>query len=309
VTDLNAIIDEAFADVGYPGDERLTVYRSEGRDADETWKLLRGKDWREMPVQEFITGDTPIPDLTPQALHYYLPALLKASLLTGLSDFVLDSLTFHLNPKNARSDDPEFGYDSTTEYKQFRGLLSTRQVHAVSATIKEWYLRDLLADSEYADLRDAYRCDGIRTSLIPERPLETENPYDPPRASAHEESAPGLEIPKGVGPAIPIALGTFAGGLVGLALLVQEHVIGFIAFVLGSVAGGLYYRNRSRQWPIDPTAKRRRYTYAMLSVILLPSFTAIATGMRGQGLVMTILAALLAASIAAGILVSGDRRA
>src|SRR5688572_25646865 len=98
MTDINATIDEAFADVQYPGDDQLTVYRAEGREYDTTWKLLQGKDWRDMPVFEFMTCDTPIPDLTPQAFHYYLPALLKASFDVNLSANVLGSLTFYLNP-------------------------------------------------------------------------------------------------------------------------------------------------------------------------------------------------------------------
>lgn len=122
--DLNEMIEAAFADVEYPGDDRLTVYGKKGRAYDETWKLLKGKGWREMPVREFITGDTPLPDLTPQAFHYYLPALLRASVTDGLSVYVLDSLTFYLNPQNARSNDPEFGYDFTAEHGQFQALLS-----------------------------------------------------------------------------------------------------------------------------------------------------------------------------------------
>jgi hypothetical protein len=70
----------AFADTPYPGDDRLTVYNPSGRDYDETFQLLRGRSWRDMPVVEFICGDTPIPDLTPEAFHYYTPALLLASL-------------------------------------------------------------------------------------------------------------------------------------------------------------------------------------------------------------------------------------
>jgi hypothetical protein len=155
--DLSATIDEAFADVEYPGDDHLTVYRKEGREFDETRKLLKGRDWREMPVQAFIMGDTPIPDLTPQGFRYYLPALLKASLTEELSDLVLDSLTFYLNPKNIRSDDPEFGYDRTAEHEQFRSLLSNRQIAAVKATIEQWHIRSWIGDDEYAELCEAYK--------------------------------------------------------------------------------------------------------------------------------------------------------
>ena len=108
-----------------------------------------------MPVYEFITGDTPIPDLTPQAFHYYLPALLMASLTDGINDYV--SVEWHLNPANAKSDHPEFGYDATEEFQQFCSLLTPAQVKAIAATIEEWRARDWLGETEYHQLRNAYK--------------------------------------------------------------------------------------------------------------------------------------------------------
>ena len=52
----------AFADVSYPGDDRLTVYDATGREYDETYQLLRGRMWPDFPVVEFMHGDTPIPE-------------------------------------------------------------------------------------------------------------------------------------------------------------------------------------------------------------------------------------------------------
>ena len=156
MADTKDIIDRAFADTEYPGDDDLTGYPKEGREYDDTWKLLRGKDWRDMPVYEFMSGDTPIPDLTPRAFHYYLPALLKASLTEGPSQCVLDSLPFYLNPKSAHSDDPRYGYDCRTEHEQFRSLLSRPQRDAVMTTIDEWHAQGWLDDAEYQELRNAY---------------------------------------------------------------------------------------------------------------------------------------------------------
>ena len=76
---LQAIALE-FQGVQYPGDDNLTVYDSAGREFDETWQLLRGKAWQDFPVEAFMRGDTPIPDLSPAAFHYYMPALLTAAL-------------------------------------------------------------------------------------------------------------------------------------------------------------------------------------------------------------------------------------
>ena len=110
------------------------------------------------------------------------------------------------------------------------------------------------------------------------------------------------------GPAIPIAVGTTIGGVLGLPLLIHKNAFGLVGMFLGSALGGLYFRFRSSNWPTDPTARRRRYGYAMLTTLLFPTVPAISTGMRGQGLAMTVLALLIGLSIATGILLSGDRR-
>lgn len=98
------------------------------------------------------------------------------------------------------------------------------------------------------------------------------------------------------------------GGILGLPLLAHENALGFLGVFLGSILGGLYFRLRSSNCPIDPTARQRRFGYAALSVLLLPALTAVSTGMRGQGLHMTLLALWIGGSIATGILLSSDRR-
>ena len=84
--------------------------------------------------------------------------------------------------------------------------------------------------------------------------------------------------------------------------------MGFLGSMPGAIAGAIYYRFRSSKWPINPTAKRRRYTYALIATLALPLITASVTGMRAQGFTMTILALWVGASVGIGILLSGDRR-
>lgn len=48
--------------------------------------------------------------------------------------------------------------------------------------------------------------------------------------------------------------------------------------------------------------------YAAIAFTSLPTLVGVTTGMRAQGLTMTIGAAMIGAAIALGILVSGDRR-
>lgn len=159
MSEIDLIIDRAFAGTVYPGDDCLTVYDKEGREYDDTWQLLHAKNWRDMPVYDFIMGDTPVPDLTPQAFHYYLPALLKRSLSEDqsvASDHVFLSLTFCLDSKNAYSDHPEFGYDVRDEYQQFRALLTAEQIEAILGAIEKWRSLEWLDEDEYKSLVNAF---------------------------------------------------------------------------------------------------------------------------------------------------------
>ena len=69
-TSIHNEIPSTVADTSYPSDDLLTVCDPSVRDYDGIFQLLRGRSWCEMPAVEFIRGDTPIPDLTPEAFHY-----------------------------------------------------------------------------------------------------------------------------------------------------------------------------------------------------------------------------------------------
>ena len=131
----------AFADVSYPGDDRLTVYDPGGREYDETYQLLRGKMWRDFPVVEFMHGDTPIPDLSPEAFHYYMPALLIASLDENVEVDVSGSLAFYLSPASAKQTDGEFRYDDTEAYNQRMSLFTEPQRAVIIRVLEEYVAR------------------------------------------------------------------------------------------------------------------------------------------------------------------------
>lgn len=76
-------IDEAFADVEYPGDEKL-VYDSSGKHLEcaEVADALRGRNWRKLSAGELRYSPSNLHFMTPEAVHYYLPAYLRASVLS-----------------------------------------------------------------------------------------------------------------------------------------------------------------------------------------------------------------------------------
>lgn len=139
---LSQSVTMAFEDVPYPGDDDLTVYDQAGREFDETWRLLNGIRWQDFPVEEFIRGDTPIPDLTPAAFHYYMPALLIAA-LNG-NDDVGQSLAFCLSPSSAlNSEGPSYThYDDRKGFRARLAMFSSRQrevmIEVLQALVALW---------------------------------------------------------------------------------------------------------------------------------------------------------------------------
>ena len=138
---------------------------------------------------------------------------------------------------------------------------------------------------------------------------ETANPYEPPKTFTKACSGNRLAGPdRGIGPAIYVAFFALLGGVAGVPLLASDHAIGFLTVVPGALFGGLVYRIRSRKWPIEPNARARRLAYALAVTVVLPGLIGSVAGLRGQGLGMTVLGLVIGAALAAGILISGDRR-
>lgn len=144
-------IRSVFADNAYPGDDRITLFNAEGRDYDETFKLLRGRSWQVMPVAQFIQGDTPIPDLTPEAFRYYMPALLLAAIDDQfyLNTDVASSITFFLSPQGARCTEGEFPYDDVDNYNRRLSLFTEPERDVIVRVLQELRSRDWI-DEDYA---------------------------------------------------------------------------------------------------------------------------------------------------------------
>lgn len=138
---------------------------------------------------------------------------------------------------------------------------------------------------------------------------ENINPYESPKnltKSSRGKRRGGVGRRRG--PAMVIAFSALIGGVVGMPLLANEGTLGFLTVVPGALLGGLFYRLRSRNWPIDPTARARRLGCAVIATVGPPGLIGASTGLRAQGLGMTLIGLVIGAAFAAGILISGDRR-
>jgi hypothetical protein len=138
---IESDIRSAFSDLAYPGDEHLTVYNAEGRACDRSFQLLRGRRWEDLPVDEFMSGDTPIPDLTAESFCYYLPALLVASLGSDvLAVNTADAVQHYLSPESALVGG-EFGFDDSARYDRKVALLTKRQRTVIGEVLREYVAR------------------------------------------------------------------------------------------------------------------------------------------------------------------------
>ncbi len=94
----------------------------------------------------------------------------------------------------------------------------------------------------------------------------------------------------------------------GVSFLIRYNPIGFAFVFIGCVIGGLLYRFRSRQWPIDPTARSRQLRYTLAVLTLIPGTIALFFGIEAQGAAMVMIGVIAGVAITCGIMVSGTRR-
>jgi hypothetical protein len=71
------LIESAFAEVPYPGDDNIADHQ-DCLECDDVRAFFRGKSWRDLKLPE-LRG-LPLPLLTPEAFHYFLPGYMLACL-------------------------------------------------------------------------------------------------------------------------------------------------------------------------------------------------------------------------------------
>ena len=109
---IRRCVEEAFADVPYPGDDHITLYPCPCSECNDTREWFGGKHWREMvasdePFQYAYWGGLAI--MTPEARRFYLPAYLMVSLGTdAAAGNALEKVQFNLSPERAWPDTPGF---------------------------------------------------------------------------------------------------------------------------------------------------------------------------------------------------------
>jgi Family of unknown function (DUF6714) len=77
--DCRKLIEEAFAEVPYPGDDNIADHL-DCLECDEIRAYFRGKSWRDLKFPELRAFHESLPLFTPEAFHYFLPGYMLATL-------------------------------------------------------------------------------------------------------------------------------------------------------------------------------------------------------------------------------------
>jgi len=93
-------IEAAFANVQYPGDERL-VYDASGYhlECNEVLAAFKGKHWKDVSLETLLYHSDGVYSFTPEAYRFYLPAyLLAGSLDYDRADMIPFTVVMSLIP-------------------------------------------------------------------------------------------------------------------------------------------------------------------------------------------------------------------
>jgi hypothetical protein len=143
---LKLEIEEAFAEVEYPGDENLTDHPG-CPECAEIAAYFRGRDWRDHPVGEMRAHASALSLFTPVAWHYFLPAFLLADVDDpDTADIISDSIFFDFKSHSCVSRD---------WYEDRHARLTPQQASVVARYLTYMGARDGVAAE---DLRLALNC-------------------------------------------------------------------------------------------------------------------------------------------------------
>jgi hypothetical protein len=133
------LIEKAFADVPYPGDDNIAGHR-DCLECDDIRAFFRGRSWRGLKIQE-LRG-LPLPLLTPEALHYFLPGYMLAC----LDDWKLaNTIPYGVIALGGYRDD---ALNVRKEARETRKKFTPSQREAIAAWLRE------LAENGPPELRD-----------------------------------------------------------------------------------------------------------------------------------------------------------
>jgi hypothetical protein len=102
--DIAREVEEAFANVPYPGDDRLVAY-PDYYESDDVIEAFRGKHWRDISPEVLSEHWASLGLFSPEAFRFYLPCYLIAALLrSDVTGMVWETVFFRLTPPESEGD-------------------------------------------------------------------------------------------------------------------------------------------------------------------------------------------------------------
>ncbi len=93
---LKQAIEEAFAEVPYPGDDNITRCPYNCPECREMADYFKGKTWTGHAAKDLRERHTALLLFTPEAFQYFIPAFMFAALNSyERTDLIPDSIRFH----------------------------------------------------------------------------------------------------------------------------------------------------------------------------------------------------------------------
>lgn len=93
---LKQIIEEAFAEVPYPGDNNITRCPYHCSECRRIAEYFKGRQWTGYEIEELRNNNVALSLFTPEAFQYFLPAFMLASVdFYEKGDIIPDAIRFH----------------------------------------------------------------------------------------------------------------------------------------------------------------------------------------------------------------------
>jgi hypothetical protein len=144
-------IESAFADVPYPGDDRIADHQN-CPECDDVREHFRGATWRGHNVAELQQYQSVLPLFTPEALQYFFPAFMLVSLGAWCeADDIPSSILYMCLPSDP-SEEP-----GLQQHQRERFEIFTRtQRKAIADYLREWANSDApFVDAHTKDIQIA----------------------------------------------------------------------------------------------------------------------------------------------------------
>jgi hypothetical protein len=124
------LIEAAFADVPYPGDDHI-VDHQDCPECDDVRDFFRGKSWRELKFPELHAFHGSLPLLTPEAFHYFLPGYMLAATMNWEQ---ADMIPYSVITIGGYFDD---AWNVKNEARENRKIFCVKQRQAIAAWLQD----------------------------------------------------------------------------------------------------------------------------------------------------------------------------